>query len=271
MIPEQFFDFGGFERYEKCTLPWPCCERGIGWMGLMVGRRELLEIRREDLDNKSVINRIENRSNLVFVSLVELLQKQSDLRAINMARKRSKNPTTASQSLDSEAPSFTQASLGIPLHERKLITGQPRQSEIDKKQPEVPLTSISLPKISETKTTTLVSTTGINTTAVATVKSTRRIVSDASIADPQQDSGGGARVFATNEKASDLFANNLIHHVISSIWPDGVVLDWVQGRDGNSTLVWSSKYFPSAAPTVPLSHNSLLRLFPHLQSYRIQF
>lgn len=211
-------------------------------MRLMVGQRELLEIRREDLDNESVINRIENPSKLVFVSLVELLQKQSDLRAINMARKRSKNTTTASQSFDSEAFSFTQTSLGIPLHNCKLIIGQPQQSEIDKKQPEVPLASISLQQISETKTTTLVSTTGTNTTAIATVKSTRRIVSDASIADPQQDSAGGIRVLASNEKASDRFANNLIDHITSSLWPDGIVLDWVEGRDGDTSLVWSSKY-----------------------------
>lgn len=33
-------------------------------------------------------------------------------------------------------------------------------------------------------------------------------------------------------------------HVISSIWPDGVKVDWVQGRPGDTTLVWSSTYIP---------------------------
>lgn len=84
-------------------------------MGLIVGRRELLEISREDLDNKGVINRIENPSRLVFVSLSELLQMQSELRAINMARKRSRDPTRASQSLDSDSPNLTQTSFGIPF------------------------------------------------------------------------------------------------------------------------------------------------------------
>jgi len=85
----------------------------------MIGRRELLEIRKENLDDDRVINRIENRSSLVFVSFRELLQVQSDLRAINMAKKRSKKTTSGvSLFLDSESSSWIQTSLGIcAIHE----------------------------------------------------------------------------------------------------------------------------------------------------------
>lgn len=107
-----------------------------------------------------------------------------------------------------------------------------------------------LPKIAETKTVVRTSTTtALNTadttTAGDTVQTTsRRIVSDASIANPDQDSAGGVRVFANNEKASDGFANHLIAYVCSTIWPTGIVLDWVGGRGGDTTLVWNSKYPP---------------------------
>jgi len=108
---------------------------------------------------------------------------------------------------------------------------------------------MTLRKVSETKTTTLDTTSAVasdsTTTATTTVKSTRRIVSDASIADPNQDSAGGIRVLASNEKASDRFANNLLEYITGSIWPDGIILDWVEGREGATELVWSSKYPPT--------------------------
>ena len=76
---------------------------------------------------------------------------------------------------------------------------------------------------------------------ISNVPSTsRRIVSNASIADPNQDSAGGARVWASNEKASDIFANVFTSHVVGRVWPGGVPLDWVRGRDGVTTLAWSS-------------------------------
>src|SRR5579862_9615860 len=95
-----------------------------------------------------------------------------------------------------------------------------------------------------TLTQTSATNTIASTTSTTTVKFTRRAVSGASIADPTQDSAGGSRVWASNEKASDIFANNLIRHIISFIWPDGITLDWVQGRNGDTKLVWSSKYIP---------------------------
>src|SRR5579859_4148331 len=107
---------------------------------------------------------------------------------------------------------------------------------------------MNTPPSPSTMTSTQTSSAAAATTPTATVstnvKSTRRIVSNASIADPTQDSAGGARVWASNEKASDIFANILIRHIISSIWPDGITLDWVQGRNGDTKLVWSSKYIP---------------------------
>lgn len=125
MIPQKFFEFGRFERYEKCNplaflaletrCGWGCCWM-VGWADALLGRRELLEIRREDIDNRSIINRIDNGSKLAFMSLHEIRQEQSEYRALNMARKRQKQPTTSgtSQSLEMESEKSTQiSSLGI--------------------------------------------------------------------------------------------------------------------------------------------------------------
>lgn len=86
----------------------------------------------------------------------------------------------------------------------------------------------------------------------STRSSGRRIVSNASIADPDQDSAGGNRVLASNEKSSDVFANNFMEYVIGWIWPDGITLDWVQGRIGTTTLNWNNSYLP-AFPTLRAS------------------
>jgi hypothetical protein len=67
-----------------------------------------------------------------------------------------------------------------------------------------------------------------------------RAVSSSSIADMNQNSAGGNRVWASNEKASDMFANVFASHVLGRVWPGGVPLDWVRGRDGVTTLAWSS-------------------------------
>lgn len=50
--------------------------------------------------------------------------------------------------------------------------------------------------------------------APSTSTSTRRIVSNASIADPNQDSAGGGRVWASNEVATQTFADNFMIYVI---------------------------------------------------------
>ena len=72
--------------------------------------------------------------------------------------------------------------------------------------------------------------------------SSRRIVSNASIADPNQSSAGGARVWSSKEKTSDRFANNLMEYVTGSIWPEGITLEWVRGRGGPTTLTWTDTY-----------------------------
>src|ERR1700731_3494489 len=74
--------------------------------------------------------------------------------------------------------------------------------------------------------------------------STRRIVSNASIADPNQDSAGARDVWASTEKASDLFANNFMTYVLGWMWPSGITLDWVKGREGLSVLAWNNSYCP---------------------------
>jgi hypothetical protein len=75
--------------------------------------------------------------------------------------------------------------------------------------------------------------------------SSRRIVSAGSIADPNQDSAGGGRIFASYERASDLFANNLLLYVKGWIWSDGITLDWVKGRS-EAKLKWNNSYLTPA-------------------------
>jgi hypothetical protein len=190
---------------------------------LIAGKKQLCEIRQEDLENETVIDGIENRSSSTFLSLCDILQEQSDLRQLNIARKRRKTKQNSSQvGLSEEVSQSTQISF---------CTISPNPLLTIASQPPAPSLSNTQDPTSSAPTTT-------------TIKSSRRIVSNASISDPTQNSAGGSRVWASNEKASDIFANNLIRHVISSIWPGGVILDWVQGRRGPTKLVWRSKYFP---------------------------
>lgn len=108
MIPERFFQFGELQRYEKCnSLEQVSCDAEL--YGLTcVGRRELLEVREEDLDDRAAINEIENRAWSLFTDLLEIRQKEPEYRALNMARKRSDNKSSAGVSLDS-----SETSLGI--------------------------------------------------------------------------------------------------------------------------------------------------------------
>lgn len=66
--------------------------------------------------------------------------------------------------------------------------------------------------------------------------SIRRIVSNASIADPNQDSAGGTIIWGSTEKASDIFASNFKNYIIEWIWPSGIELDWVRGREVSTVL-----------------------------------
>jgi hypothetical protein len=78
----------------------------------------------------------------------------------------------------------------------------------------------------------------------ATPTTSRRIVSSASIADPNENSAGGTIVWASNEMATNVFASNFVDYVTSWIWPDGITLDWVEGRTGNTELKWNSSFNP---------------------------
>jgi len=84
--------------------------------------------------------------------------------------------------------------------------------------------------------------------------STRRIVSNVSIADPNQDSAGGPRVWGSAEKASVVFACSFMNYAIGWIWPSGIKLDWVRGREGPTVLSWTSSYclLPPAAKFSPM-------------------
>jgi hypothetical protein len=68
-------------------------------MRLTVGKTQLCEIRQQDLDNESVINRIDNKTSSSFLSLYDIFQTQWDLRQLNITRKKQRMKQTSEVSL----------------------------------------------------------------------------------------------------------------------------------------------------------------------------
>jgi hypothetical protein len=132
----------------------------------------------ENLTKDLVINNIDNPSQTLFLSLMELLSAEPDIRGQNISQKRR---MPQSQPINSQSST------------------QPSQSS-------------------------------------------DRIVSAGSIADHNQDSTGGVRVFASMEKTIDSFANQFLSYTVSNVWPNCLTLDWVQGRDPKPSLRWKQKY-----------------------------
>jgi hypothetical protein len=218
------------------------------------------------------VNRIQNQSRSVFLALLDIFLMQSDLRQSNICVKRQKvrqtsdnkqtleSKQTSEISVDLDMSQTTHLSFGMHFVAKLIVDISPALHTH-----EPPPSTHSTPGLSITpalNTTTTTTTTakvkskhgkskrgkskrGKSKRGKSKRQSKLRVVSNASVANPNQDSAGGARVWASNEKASDMFANILIRHVISSIWPDGITLDWVEGRKGDTELVWSSKYIPS--------------------------
>jgi hypothetical protein len=88
--------------------------------------------------------------------------------------------------------------------------------------------------------------------------------SNTPIADPNQDSVGRTRVWASTGNTSDVFASNFMNYIIGWIWPSGISLDWVRGRQEPMMLAWSSLYpsFPSATDVSPRKALLSVRKFP---------
>lgn len=197
--------------------------------------------------NEEKVNRIRNMSRSLFQSLRQIFFKQPEVRKLNLSQKR-KPISLSHPSINS--PKSNRKSRGTPLYVIPLLTtvspttSAPIPSQIE----QIPSAPSQDPPPSS---------------------SSRRIVSNASIADPNQDSAGGARIWASTEKASDLFASNFMNYVVGWIWPSGITLDWVTGREGTSVLTWTSSYPPPvlslcvcvfAQPShpIPLQPNPLL-------------
>jgi hypothetical protein len=105
-----------------------------------------------------------------------------------------------------------------------------------------------------------------SSTTTVEFKSTQRLVSNSSVAGPTQDSAGGTRVWASNEKTSRIFANRFLLHVISSIWPDGITLDWVQGREAKRSwygVASTTPLYPPPTLTFPIPPCRSSLLNPH--------
>lgn len=88
-----------------------------GWLKMAnnVGKEDLCGLREMDVNNEAVINRIKNTSRSTFLSLCNILRKQSDLRQMNITRKLQKGKQSLT-SLDMEISQTTQISQGtLPL------------------------------------------------------------------------------------------------------------------------------------------------------------
>jgi hypothetical protein len=167
-----------------------------------------------------IVSRVRNNSGLVFQSLRKILQKQPEVRRVNLSRKRKNLGPQSSEPI----------TLGIDLQNSSNQTSQGYRRNSLK---------LTIVIVSQSQPESMIS------NAPSTSTSTRRIVSNASIADPNQDSAGGGRVWASNEAASQTFADNFMTYVIGWIWPSRITLDWIRGREGHTTIAWSPSYpFP---------------------------
>lgn len=107
MIPQRYFAFDHLERYTQCLFP----RRS----SLIVGKEKLCALSDKDVENESVVNRIENNSFMVFVSLLQLFQVPADLGHANITRKRPRNNQASDVSVSMDIPQTAQISLGTSL------------------------------------------------------------------------------------------------------------------------------------------------------------
>jgi len=178
--------------------------------GLMIGQEELCALSEEDLMKEEIVNRIRNTSGLVFKALRQIRLKQPDIRQINISTKRRK----------SDSLSTNRILFGI--NPPKKPTRQPQHTQYNSRRSTVDLPLDSQPPSQQSHPPST---------------STRRIVSNASIADPNH---GGISVWASTEKASEHFASTFMDYVIMWIWPSGITLDWVIGRPGTTVIAWNA-------------------------------
>ena len=168
----------------------------------------------EQTTDVSFVRKIRESSWIVFQSLCQVIARQPELRKSNLATKRKRlNADMTTLEPGVLLATTSEAVLGTPIH--------------------IELTT-------DAKTMDFES--ASNEARIVVTSSSQRTVSSASIADPNQDSAGGSRVWASKEKASDIFANVLIPYIMARIWPDGIILDWVQGRTGDTLLEWNNSY-----------------------------
>ena len=180
---------------------------------LMIGKEELCALSEEDLMKEEIVNRIRNTSGLVFKALRQIRLKQPDIRQINISTKRRKPGSLSTNRILFD--------INLP----KKPTRQPQRTQYNSRRSTVDLPLDSQPPSQQSNTPST---------------STRRIVSNASIADPNQDSAGGTSVWASTEKASEHFAGTFMDYVIMWIWPSGITLDWVIGRPGTTVIAWNA-------------------------------
>jgi hypothetical protein len=226
----------------------------------LIGKEQLCALSDKDVENESVVKRIENKTGLVFLSLRRYFKRSRTYdRRILL-----ENDSGINRQHRMFLFLFPWIYHRLPKFRLVRILSSILIVDISTfhstSQPDInPHNSPSKQRKTPVLTTpTDVSVNNQTTTTTVTVQSTARNVSNGSnmsIAEPAQDSAGGGRVWAPNEKASDVFANNLLLYITSIIWPDGIILDWVEGRKGQTDLAWRNKYRSSCpfspSPTLP--------------------
>lgn len=83
------------------------------WNRLMVGKSQLCTLGERDVENQSLVNRIPNKSSSVFLALLDIFRTQSNLRQVNISRKRKSSKQITEISLEMDASQSAQASLGM--------------------------------------------------------------------------------------------------------------------------------------------------------------
>jgi hypothetical protein len=70
-----------------------------------------------------------------------------------------------------------------------------------------------------------------------------RNISGVSTLDANVNSTGGETILFAKEVTTQAFCGVLFAHLCGEVWPKGIILNWVEGRDAR--LNWSKSYIPT--------------------------
>jgi len=79
---------------------------------LTVGKQELCALSERDVENERLLNRIRTKTSSTFLALYDIFQMQSDLRQLNVSRKRPRAKQASQSSLSIDVSRSVQVSFG---------------------------------------------------------------------------------------------------------------------------------------------------------------